>query len=95
MKNLKKKKRILRISAAQLLLLSGAIVVPPKAAAAAPDPVLEWIGVKNNTVLAAGTSPVVATRIAAMVSGSVSDAVNGIDPRYQPLHVKPNAPHYA
>jgi hypothetical protein len=27
-----------------------------------------------------------------MVSASVFDAVNGIDPRFQPLHVRPNAP---
>jgi hypothetical protein len=31
----------------------------------------------------------------ALVSASVFDAVNGIDPRFQPLHVKPNAPHGA
>ena len=27
-----------------------------------------------------------------MVSASVFDAVNGIDPRYRPIHVPPNAP---
>jgi len=31
-------------------------------------------------------------RIAAMVSASVFDGVNGIDPRYRPIHVRPNAP---
>jgi hypothetical protein len=57
--------------------------------------VLEWIGVMNTTVLAAGTAPNVTGRVVALVSASVFDAVNGIDPQFQPLHVKPNAPHNA
>ena len=60
--------------------------------AATPDPVLQWIAIMNDTVLAAGTSPFFTSRTAAMVSASVFDAVNGIDPRFQPLHVRPNAP---
>ena len=77
------------------LLLSGMAVSPRPAAAAAPDPVLEWIGVMNNTVLAAGTPPNVTGRVVALVSASVFDAVNGIDPRFRPLQVKPDAPHHA
>jgi hypothetical protein len=57
--------------------------------------VLEWIGVMNTAVLAGGTNPLVTSRVVALVSASVFDAVNGIDPRFQPLHVKPNAPHGA
>ena len=49
----------------------------------------------NNTVLAGGTPPFFTSRIAAMVSASVFDAVNGIDPRYRPIHVRQNAPHGA
>jgi len=49
----------------------------------------------NDTVLAGGTPPFFASRITAMVSASVFDAVNGIDPRYRPLHVRPNAPNGA
>jgi hypothetical protein len=49
----------------------------------------------NTTVLAAGTAPNVTGRVVALVSASVFDAVNGIDPQFQPLHVKPNAPHNA
>jgi PAP2 superfamily len=63
--------------------------------AATPDPVLEWIGVMNNTVIAGGTNPLASTRVVALVSASVFDAVNGIEPRFQPLHVKPDAPHHA
>jgi hypothetical protein len=77
------------------LLLSGTAVSPRPATAAAPDPVLEWINIMNNTVLAAGTSPFITSRVAAMVSASVFDAVNGIDPRFHYLHVRPNAPQNA
>ena len=77
------------------LLLSGMAASPRPAAAAAPDPVLEWIGVMNNTVLTAGTAPNVTARVVALVSASVFDAVNGIEPRFRPLHVRPDAPHNA
>lgn len=77
------------------LLLSGMAANPRPAAAAAPDPVLEWIGVMNNTVLKAGTAPNVTGRVVALVSASVFDAVNGIEPRFRPLHVRPDAPHNA
>ena len=77
------------------LLLSGLAVSPRPAAAAASDPVLEWIGVMNSTVLTAGTAPNVTGRVVALVSASVFDAVNGIEPRFRPLHVRPDAPHNA
>jgi hypothetical protein len=84
-----------RIATTCALLLSGIAVSPRPAAATAPDPVLEWIGVMNNTVLAAGTAPNVTGRVVALVSASVFDAVNGIEPRFRPLHVRPDAPHNA
>ncbi|HWW14858.1 MAG TPA: hypothetical protein VN310_09385, partial [Candidatus Dormibacteraeota bacterium] len=74
-----------------VMLAAGALPV----LAATPDPVLEWIGIMNTTVLAGGSSPLVSTRVVALVSASVFDAVNGIDPRFRPLHVKPAAPHNA
>ena len=80
------------------LFLIAALVFaacPLRVSAAAPDPVLEWIGVMNNTVLAAGTAPNVTGRVVALVSASVFDAVNGIDPRFRTLHVRPDAPHNA
>jgi hypothetical protein len=75
-----------------MLLLIGIAATASPSAAAPPDPVLEWINIMNDTVLAGGTSPFFTSRIAAMVSASVFDAVNGIDPRFRPLHVPPNAP---
>jgi hypothetical protein len=80
-----------------LLLLIAALLAasPLPMSAAAPDPVLEWIGVMNTTVLTAGTAPNVTSRVVALVSASVFDAVNGIEPRYRPLLVRPDAPHGA
>jgi hypothetical protein len=49
----------------------------------------------NNTVIAGGTAPNVTSRIVALVSASVFEAVNGIEPRFRPLRVRPNAPHHA
>jgi len=78
-----------------LLIVALVAAGPAPVSAAAPDTVLEWIGVMNTTVLAGGTNPLVSTRVVALVSASVFDAVNGIDRRFQPLHVKPAAPHNA
>ncbi len=80
-----------------LILLLGALLgVSPLLAAITPaDPVLEWDAIMNDTVLAGGTSPFATSRVAAMVSASVFDAVNGIRPRYKPFHVMPAAPRYA
>jgi hypothetical protein len=84
-------KKFSRITSVCALLLIG-IAAPSPTAAAPPDPVLQWINIMNDTVLAGGTPPFFTSRIAAMVSASVFDAVNGIDPRYRPIHVPPNAP---
>ena len=84
------------VRGAVMLLIAGLLAASPlPVSGATPDPVLEWIGVMNTTVLTAGTAPNVTSRIVALVSASVFDAVNGIDPRYRPLLVKPNAPHGA
>ena len=84
------------ICTALLMLIVALLAAGPlPVSAATPDPVLEWIGIMNTTVLAGGTSPLVSTRVVALVSASVFDAVNGIDPRFRPLHVKPAAPHNA
>jgi hypothetical protein len=37
----------------------------------------------------------VTSRVVALVSASVFDAVNGIDPRFRSLHVRAGAPHHA
>src|SRR5258708_3560401 len=79
-----------------LMLFAGLLASNPVAVTAAtPDPGLERIATMNAAVIAGGTCPLAATRVAALVSASVFDAVNGIDPRFQPLHVKPAAAHNA
>ena len=82
-------------SATLMLIVAVVAASPVPVSAATPDAVLEWIGIMNDTVLAAGTAPNVTGRVVALVSSSVFDAVNGIDPRFRPLHVRPNAPHHA
>jgi len=83
------------IRSALLLIAVLLVASSVRVSAATPDPVLEWIGVMNTTVLTANTAPNVTSRIVALVSASVFDAVNGIDPRYRPLLVRPDAPHGA
>ena len=79
-----------------ITLFTGlATVNPVPAGASVPDPVLQWIGIMNDSVLAGGSSPLASTRITALVAGSMFDAVNGIHPQYRSLYVKPNAPGYA
>jgi hypothetical protein len=81
---------------AALMLIGALLAVSPlPMSAATPDPVLEWIGVMNTTVLTAGTAPNVTSRVVALVSASVFNAVNGIEPRFRPLHVRPDAPRHA
>jgi hypothetical protein len=84
------------IRTAILMLIVALLATRPlPVLASTPDPVLEWIGVMNTAVLAGGSSPLVSSRVTALVSASVFDAVNGIEPRFRPLHVKPAAPHDA
>jgi hypothetical protein len=84
------------IRSAMLVLVAALLAASPlPVSAATSDPVLEWIGVMNDTVITAGTAPNVTSRVVALVSASVFDAVNGIDPRFRPIHVRPNAPHNA
>jgi hypothetical protein len=84
----------LRVATA-VLLVALLLSTPVAVSAATPDPVLEWIGIMNDTVIAGGTAPNVTSRIVALVSASVFDAVNGIEPRLRPLRVRPDAPHHA
>ena len=61
----------------------------------ASDPVLDWIAITNDTAISSATSPLVTSHALSLVSASVFDAVNGIERRYRPLHVRPDAPRHA
>jgi hypothetical protein len=61
----------------------------------AADPVLDWIAITNDTAIATASNPLATSRVLSLVSASVYDAVNGIQTRYQPLFVRPNATHHA
>ena len=56
------------------------------------DEVTSWNQMLFRAGLVGGTSPLVMTRVAAIVEAAVFDAVNGIDRRYTPIHVPPAAP---
>jgi membrane-associated phospholipid phosphatase len=64
-------------------------VVPGRSYA---DVVTDWNKIMLQTVLTAKTSPVVSTRVTAIVETAVFDAVNGIERRYTPIHVDFAAP---
>src|SRR6185436_17637455 len=75
--------------------LIASVVVSLAAGTAQADEVTDW----NQTMLRAGlvgvTSPLVITRVAAIVQAAVFDAVNGIARRYTPIHVAPAGPAHA
>jgi hypothetical protein len=56
------------------------------------DVVTDWNQIMVQTVIAGKTSPVVSSRVAAIVEAAVFDAVNGIERRYTPIHVDFAAP---
>jgi hypothetical protein len=59
------------------------------------DEVIEWNQKMLHAALVANTSPLVTTRVGALVQSAVFDAVNGIERRYEPIHVPANAPRGA
>jgi hypothetical protein len=77
------------------LIVGLAALNPTPVAAASPDSVLQWVGIMNDAVLAGGSSPLLSTRVTALVGASMFDAVNGIHPVYRSLYLRPNAPGYA
>jgi len=78
-----KKPTVLAISLAILFCIA------PTAQA---DDVTDWNQHMLRAGTVAGTSPLVMSRVAAIVQASVFDAVNGIDGKYTPVHVAPGAP---
>jgi len=84
-RNLKSKSALSVLAA----LLAIAVVLCNSARA---DVITEWNQRAQQALLTANASPLVSSRALAIVQVAVFDAVNGIDRRYTPIRVNPNAP---
>jgi hypothetical protein len=84
----------MRVNPPLATLCTALVLLAPHAARATdgPDAVLEWNAIMNGAALTAATAPLVTTRVTALVESAVFDAVNGIERRYNPIHVRPDAP---
>lgn len=74
-----------------LFLLSVAIFLVISSIVRADD-ITDWNQHMLRAGTVGGTSPLVMSRVAAIVQASVFDAVNGIDRKYAPVHVPPGGP---
>jgi hypothetical protein len=59
------------------------------------DEVTDWNQNMLQAAHVAGTSALLTTRVGALVQSAVFDALNGIERRYEPIHVPANAPRGA
>lgn len=82
------KTKIIRTTLTVAGLTLAALVAAPDLRA---DEVTDWNQNMFTAVFTAGTSPLLTTRVTALVQASVFDAVNGVYKRYTPVHVPPNA----
>jgi hypothetical protein len=82
-------KAIMKISV-RFLMVSTLLAVA--VATARADEISDWSDNLFQAARTAGSSPLLTNRFAAIVQAAVFDAVNGIDRRYTPVHVEPNAP---
>jgi PAP2 superfamily protein len=73
-------------------VILGALIAPSLARA---DVVTEWNRTMISALEATNLGPQPSSRVAAIVQGSVFDAVNGIERRYTPVHVDAAAPRGA
>jgi membrane-associated phospholipid phosphatase len=69
------------------LLALGFTALLVVSSTARADDVTDWNQHMLRAGTVAGTSPIVMSRVAAIVQASVFDAVNGIDRKYTPVHV--------
>src|SRR5687767_15109416 len=73
------------------LLMALAVMILLGNAEVRADVVTDWNQIAQQTILNAGSNPMVSSRSLAIVQVSVFDAYNGIERRYEPIHVAPNA----
>ena len=85
-----------RIRKAQFFIAAGlALAGLAGAPGVRADEVTDWNQNLLEAAHVAGTSPLVLTRVAAIMQASVFDALNGIERRYTPVHVTGKAPRGA
>ena len=65
---------------------------PSQDAGTQPDQVLEWNQIFIDTLIATGTANSSSQRLGAIVHTAVFDAFNGVERRYTPVFVQPEAP---
>ena len=82
----------MRLLKAFRLLVSGLAMFFIASSIARADDVTDWNQHMLRAGTVGGTSPIVMSRVAAIVQASVFDAVNGIDRKYAPVHVPPAGP---
>ena len=74
------------------LLLTGGAQSVPRASEERPNQVLEWNQIFVDTLVATNTANSSSQRLGAIVHTAIFDAYNGIERRYTPVFVHPNAP---
>src|SRR5690349_16554362 len=82
----------IRASSIAVIVLCFALVAASPARA---DEVTDWNRFMFQAAKGAATSALTMSRVAAIVQASVFDAVNGIERRYDPVHVAAGAPRGA
>jgi hypothetical protein len=79
-------KRITRFCLVLAILVGGIV------ATATANEITDWNRTSLLLALLEDTGPLPLARALAIVQSAVFDAVNGIEPRYTPVHVQPDAP---
>src|SRR5438046_1756062 len=86
---------LMRKHVCSLLSLTVLFLTPIASTTASADEITDWNAITVRSLKTAGTSPIITTRIMAIVHAAIYDAVNGIERRYEPLHVDFDAPRGA
>ncbi len=93
------KRRLVLSMLAFVVAISGSAAAPggmlSARAADSSNVVIAWNATMLATFATANVPAPAATRLGAIVQAAVFDAVNGIEPRYTPIHVSSAGPHGA
>jgi len=87
----RRKQEMPRLRRLCVLILGSAMLLLVSSIARADD-ITDWNQHMLRAGTVGGTTPLVMSRVAAIVQAAVFDAVNGIDGKYAPVHVPPGGP---